>query len=240
MRQVPRNKHISYSIIGDGKVANHFCRYFDLLNLPYTKWSRSRNLQKELKTTSSHVLLLISDEAIESFYKENKKFFQKKTVVHFSGCHSFPDMKVAHPLMSFGSKLYDLEVYKNIPFVLEKEEDFYKILPGLENPFYFISKEKKALYHSYCVMAGNFTSLLWSFVEEGFRKHLGMDSKVLEVYKKKVFENVIENSSASLTGPFLRGDKSTIEFNLKALEKDKLFSIYEAFLNSYQKKEGGL
>jgi len=145
-RQVPQKTKASYFLIGEGRVAKHFSYYFDLLGLSFRSWSRKKNSPDELDLSNvSHVLLLISDDALEPFFRQHKHLFKQKKVVHFSGCRSFDSIKSAHPLMSFGENLYDFDTYKNIPFVLEEGECLKEVLPGLENPSYFLSKEKKAL-----------------------------------------------------------------------------------------------
>ncbi len=67
MRQVPRN--VSYLLIGNGRVARHFQHYFSLLQLPFVTWqgSESPSLLREQIRHASHILLLISDDAIDSF-----------------------------------------------------------------------------------------------------------------------------------------------------------------------------
>ena len=63
------------SLIGNGHVARHFQYYFSLLQLSFTTWHRKESvakLQQEL-TRSSHILLLISDSAIEEFIQQHLK-----------------------------------------------------------------------------------------------------------------------------------------------------------------------
>ncbi|HRE32648.1 MAG TPA: DUF2520 domain-containing protein [Candidatus Berkiella sp.] len=67
MRQVP---FTHYLVIGNGRMARHFCHYLSLLNLPFQTWNRRQydelSLQQAL-LTASHVVVLINDAAIESF-----------------------------------------------------------------------------------------------------------------------------------------------------------------------------
>ena len=238
MRQVPENIH--YTLIGSGRVARHFAHYLSLLNIPYSRWSRSINTPKDLENSlSSHILLLISDKAIGSFFQRHKSYFKNKTVVHFSGSLNFPDIKAAHPLTSFfQSQLYSLETYQKVPFILEKGESFQKVLPKLPNPYTFLDPSQKSLYHSYCVLAGNFTSLIWQAVSERFEKRLSLNPKILEPYKEQIFKNLKRGAKNGLTGPLSRQDHVTIESHLQALKSDDLLGIYEAFLKFYQKQRG--
>lgn len=66
MRQVSK-----YLIIGSGQMATHFVYYLKLLNLPWQQWSRKNNTAQELveySKTCPHVLLLISDQAIDNIF----------------------------------------------------------------------------------------------------------------------------------------------------------------------------
>ncbi len=64
---------LSYGIIGNGKVANHFSHYFNLLNIPVVKWSRTTvsNTEnpslKSLFSSCHYILILISYDSIGAF-----------------------------------------------------------------------------------------------------------------------------------------------------------------------------
>ena len=80
----------SYLIIGAGNTATHFQHYLRLLNISFQNWNRQQNTIDELLNRSqsaSHILLLISDDAIEDFFHTHA-FLKNKIVVHFSGCLS--------------------------------------------------------------------------------------------------------------------------------------------------------
>ena len=128
MRQVPK-----YLIIGNGRAARHFKRYFELLHLPFQNWSRVANTNQELvdlSKNSSHVLLLINDSAIKDFIADNQCLLAAKYLIHFSGCLVLENCFGAHPLMTFGQDLYNLEIYQSMPFILEEgAPDFPVLLP---------------------------------------------------------------------------------------------------------------
>ena len=87
MRQVPH-----YLIIGDGRMAHHIKSYLDYLFLPYLAWSRKKNsihVLEALLTETTHVLLLISDDAIDPFIEKNIPQTSQNTLIHFSGLLSF-------------------------------------------------------------------------------------------------------------------------------------------------------
>ena len=76
----------SYLIIGSGRAAHHFSHYFRLLQLNFQTWNRHEPwalLQTRLEK-ATHVLLLISDSALENFFQANHHQFDR-IWVHFSG-----------------------------------------------------------------------------------------------------------------------------------------------------------
>jgi hypothetical protein len=87
---------------------------------------------------------------------------QEKHLVHFSGSLVTPVAEGAHPLMTFGPDLYDLATYHSIPFNLDAGgTPFHELLPGLPNSSFVIPAAERPYYHALCVMAGNFSNLLW-------------------------------------------------------------------------------
>lgn len=235
MGQVPKLK---YLLIGSGRLARHLSFYFKHLNLNFDTSSRRDHSPSELNNKikgSDVVLLAISDGGISSFYDSQSENAAEKIWVHFSGALHHPEILGFHPLMSFGSDLYDPKTYLSIPFISEMEQkSFEQVFPELPNPHFKISKEKKALYHAYCVMGGNFTQLLWWMVEEAFEKELGLPAASLHSIKSQVFSNTLKDSKSALTGPLVRGDSETIEKNILALEGNTP-ALYREFVNVYQR-----
>lgn len=231
MRQVSR-----YLIIGDGRVATHFKHYLGLLGIVCQQWSRSQSdfdQLKKLAKWSDVSLLLIADGSIEPFIQTHD-FLRKKFCVHFSGKLVSEHMTSAHPLMLFGSDLYDLDVYQKIPFILEKDRaDFSTLFPALKNPYYEIPANMKPFYHALCVMSGNFTCLLWKKLFDELDQTLNIPIEAAFPYLQQVFRNLQNNYQQALTGPLVRGDQATIAANLQALEGDSYQGVYQAFLNGF-------
>jgi len=224
---------MQYLIIGSGRTARHFVHYFQLLGLPFELWNRHETqtqFQLSLKK-ATHVLLLISDSAIESFFREHLSQFPGK-VVHFSGSLEIPGVHSAHPLMTFAQELYSLEDYQVIPFVSTSPLAFQDLLPGLANPAFKIKPEQKAFYHALCVLSGNFTTLLWQKMNSGM-KDLGLPEGVHLPYMKQIFKNLEQNPSGALTGPLARKDLKTVLANDKSLTGDPIQNIYRAFVKTY-------
>ena len=235
-----------YALLGGGRLARHMRHYLALLNLPASGWARDRNSalnshaiddpRRRLQATiepASHVLLLVADGAIAEVVN-SYPFLREKTLLHCAGALSFPGIAGAHPLMTFGDQLYDPEQYRRVPFIVERGYRFEDLLPGLPNPHREIAPESKARYHALCVMAGNFSQLLWDAVAARFE---GMDlpPALLAPYLRQVTENFIATRASALTGPLSRGDRATIERNLGALAGDRLQGLYRAFLEFYSK-----
>jgi len=103
------------------------------------------------------------------------------------------------------------------------------LLPGLPNPHFEIAPAHKAHYHALCVMAGNFSQILWQAVVTRFGS-VGLPAETLDPYLRQVTDNFIAARGSALTGPLSRGDKATIERNLAALAGDGLQHLYRAFL----------
>jgi predicted short-subunit dehydrogenase-like oxidoreductase (DUF2520 family) len=219
-------------IVGAGKLAKHLNHYFHLLELSPLAWDRAQDphLLKTKAAQASHILLAISDSAIENFYCLNLAGLDK-TVVHFSGALNIPDLIAAHPLMSFGPELYDRETYFRIHFMLTGADSLIEALPGLPNNFSILAADKKALYHSLCVMGGNFPVILWQKMIAQFES-LGIPKEAARVYLETILGNTLKNPQTALTGPLARKDKHSLIKNIEALENDEFQKIYFAFTDT--------
>jgi 2-dehydropantoate 2-reductase len=220
-----------FLIVGAGKLAKHLNHYLSLLELHPLNWDRSQDphLLKTKIAEASHVLLAISDSAIENFYRKNLAGLDK-TVVHFSGALNIPEVIAAHPLMTFGPELYDRDTYFRIHFVLTGVAALNEALPGLPNDFSVLAPEHKALYHALCVMGGNFPVILWQKMFADFER-LGISREAARVYLETVLHNTMKSPQTALTGPLARRDKATVLKNIEALENDPFQEVYFTFAN---------
>jgi hypothetical protein len=229
----------SYLIIGNGRVATHFARYFSLESLPFKQWSRREsegdtNL-RELARDASHVLLLISDRSIEPFFNEHS-FLNEKTCLHFSGSLVSGKIRGAHPLMTFSHEPYDLETYRRISFVLEKDRGtMAELLPGLSNPHVALDAAQKPLYHALCSMSGNFSVLLWERVFSEFENKLELPRSALRPYLERITMNLlgVKTGDSVLTGPLARNDRAVIDKHLSVLKGDPYEQVYRAFIAAF-------
>ena len=224
-------------LIGSGRLARHLQFYFQQKNILFTTWNRSQELSRlqNLASESSHILLAISDSALESFIHQNlnQDSFSEKKIVHFSGALSIAGTFSAHPLMSFGPDLYLLQDYEKIHFVITGVKPLQELVPGITNHFTVISEKDKALYHALCVMGGNFPILLWQKMSVGL-KALGLPDEATKIYLEKIVENFNRQGHLALTGPLARKDFTTIQSNLTALSEDPFQKVYAAFVEAHK------
>ncbi len=232
MEQVPDRK--PYGIIGAGRAATHLSKYLELSRIPFITWSRkasSEAVEYALQKCET-ILLLISDDSILGFLQAHPSL-RNHRLAHFSGARSFDGVIGLHPLASFSTRLFSLAEYQSIPFVTEKgEPGFSEVFPDLPNPHRAISKSAKARYHALCVLAGNFSSLLWEkyFTE---MENLGIEPDLASGYLRNIFENIKANPLDSLTGPLPRNDQNTLKNNLASLEGDPYQSVYRSFMRAF-------
>lgn len=235
MGPVLESTNTPYGIIGDGRMAQHMGCYLDFLNIPYRQWSR--RLEHDASTTLDAtvdpcriVLVLISDAAIEPFISSRLELADK-TLVHFSGSLTTNHAQGMHPLSTFAADLYALSTYETIPFICEDGPNrFDDLFPALPNPHYCIATELRPLYHSLAVMAGNFTTMLWTKLFDSFEDRLGLPRAVAVPYLKQVALNIELAPADAATGPLARGDRETVNANIAALDGDPFQSVYQAFL----------
>ena len=239
----------NYAIVGGGRLARHFSEYFRLLEIPHTRWTRDRRSSfntfeipdagqrlKETVGKADVVLLLVPDKAIAAVLKKYP-FLHEKQLIHCSGSMSIPGVAGAHPLMTFAEELYEIETYQKLPFVIEKGASFTRLFPGLPNPHFVMNVEDKSRYHAMCVMAGNFSQILWKAVAWRFEQQFELPAETLRPYLAQVAENFIQAPESALTGPLTRNDQQTIDRNLDSLADDPLQDLYAAFVRFYQQEE---
>lgn len=207
---------------------------FDLSSKTTTlfSWDRTQPIELlyDLANSVDRIWLLISDSALEPFFLEHLKPFNK-VVIHFSGALSIKGMIGAHPLMTFSTQLYSLNVYRQIPFVLDKTDcSLQDLAPQLKNSSYYLSSEQKPYYHSLCVLGGNLPHLLWQKMRNGMLE-LGLPDHVIDLYLDQNLQNFKSNPEHSLTGPLARKDLHTIKKNLNALNNDPYQNIYQSFVD---------
>lgn len=231
MRQVPH-----YLIIGNGRVASHMRHYFTLLHLSYSSWHRQQHHSQLIQALklATHVLLLISDHAVDSFIAEHLQPHHSR-LIHFSGSLVTDNAYGVHPLMTFSDGLYELEQYQAIPFIIDHDAlPFEDLLPGIANQHMRLQKSLKPKYHALCVMSGNFSCILWQKFFNTLESEFNIPKSFAYLYLHQQTQNLLTRPQTALTGPLVRGDKITIEKNIAALENDPFQEVYQSFIDCYQ------
>jgi predicted short-subunit dehydrogenase-like oxidoreductase (DUF2520 family) len=228
-------------LIGDGRLARHLAHYFGQLGLAHAAWSRRLEAEGHCAPLASLVrpdtraLLAISDGAIEPFIEVHAEL-ANVTRVHFSGRLTSTRAFGAHPLFSFAGTLYERELYERIPFVIDRGAPcLTTLLPGLPNPWFHIEPEQRPRYHALCVLAGNFTTLLWRKLFYELERELGMPREQALPYLESV-QRGLAGAGAPLSGPLSRGDRAALHSNLEALQGDPFEQVYRAFVSAYEEQ----
>jgi 2-dehydropantoate 2-reductase len=228
-------------LIGDGRLARHLRRYFAQLSLNHAIWSRRLEAQKlcpkldAVVHSRTRALLAISDRAIEPFVQSHPEL--GKTVrIHFSGRLASPLAIGAHPLFSFAGTFYERGLYERIPFVIDQGcPPLASLIPGLPNPSFFIEPGRRERYHALCVLAGNFTTLLWRKLFFELDADLGMPREQVLPYLESITRG-LGGTGLPLSGPLSRGDRATLQRNLEALKGDPFEQVYSAFVSAYEQQ----
>jgi hypothetical protein len=250
MGQVPADTPVSghspYGFVGDGRLSRHWRHYFTSLGIPWKLWSRrlARPNGKpgvtaiEALAGCPVILLAVSDDAIGPVMARLRmEGLDDRTYVHFCGGRSFEGAFGAHPLMSFGTTLYEPAFYRDIPVFVDHNAahpdpiaEFRALFPRLPNPCFPLKTEDKAYYHALCALAGGFTAVLWRDFFAAMDSRFGAPREALAAYPRRIVENVIASHDGALTGPVARGDTETIQMHLDALDGTALAGVYQAFI----------
>ncbi len=219
----------SYGLVGRGRVAHHMARYLEFEGQRVTTWHRGLSSRPaDALSAADIVLLAISDDALVGFIADHPTL-GNLPLVHFSGSLTIDGAAGFHPLMTFGPESYDLETYRSIPFVVERGGPLFKeIFPHLRNESHIIDPELKPLYHALCVLAGNFTTLLWLKAMDDFEMRLGLPRELLRPFLERTAANTLAHGRAAMTGSLERGETGTIERDLQGLAGDPYRQVYAA------------
>ncbi len=228
----------TYGLIGRGRLAEHLAHYLDLEGLTHIPWHRGMESRPgEALRDAEVILLAISDDAIAGFPADHPALCDRP-LVHFSGSLVIAEIAGLHPLMTFGPELYDLETYRSVPFVTEREgARFSDIFPTLENQRQAIDPELKPLYHALCVLSGNFTTILWGKAMRDFEERLGLSRDLLRPFLERTAVNTLVGGPNALTGSLARGERSTIERDLEGLAGDPFRGVYLAVAEAVAGRE---
>lgn len=228
----------TYGLIGRGRLATHLARYLELEGRTVVRWNRGCGRPPhEVLADADVILLAISDDALEPFVERYAELADRP-LVHFSGSLTLAAAHGLHPLMTFGPETYDLDTYRAVPFVAELGgPSFADLFPGLRNPAWAIGPELKPLYHALCVLAGNFSAILWSKAMDDFESRLGLPRDVLRPFLERTAANTLASGRAALTGSLARAERGTIVRDLDGLAGDPFHAVYRAFVDAVVPEE---
>jgi len=219
-------------IIGSGRLARHWKHYLNLEGLPFYEWSRRDPLRLADYVKGRNVgavYLLLSDAALEPFYREHRTLLPASVRwFHASGALVVEGMIDAHPMMSFAEELYELERYRSISIttaapVAALESTLFADLQNVITP---IAAEDKARYHALCVLGAAGTGALWTLLEKEWQA-LGIGPAQWRPYQAQIFANLVSQGRHAITGPWVRGDQVTTAKNFEALESPSARKLYE-------------
>ncbi len=109
----------------------------------------------------------------------------------------------------------------------------------MHNPSWTIDPELKPLYHALCVLAGNFTTLLWLKAMDDFEMRLGLPREMLRPFLEQTAANTLAHGRAAMTGSLARGETGTIERDLQGLAGDPYRQVYAAIARASGSREVG-
>lgn len=230
------NQSNTYGVVGKGRVAGHLIHYLRLKNQHVVQWYRGQTRTPDQALAQANIILiLISDDEIESFIQKNT-WLKNKTVIHCSGSLVTKLAQGFHPHFNFTRQLYNQDTYEKIPFVIEKGKfKFQEVFPELSNPSYEIAKKDRPLYHALCVLSGNFPTILWQAVNKTYMKKLKLPDSFFVPYIQNCVDQFSQDPENALTGPLARGDKKTIQKNIQALKGSPMQDIYKVFVKKFPK-----
>ncbi len=234
MRQVP------YCIVGLGRLGRHIAHYLSLLGINHVKWTRVQPSQylQDCLSRARVCLLCIPDDVIDSFIQNHICLDTNRAItwVHFSGALDVPGVYGLHPLMTFTDTLLSLEAYQQIPLIVTKHTPA-TLLADWPNPRYTILADQKALYHAWCVLAGNGTTVLWQQFHRFLSQTLGVPDSVAKPYCQQIMTNLLVNPVAALTGPWAREDQNTVAKHQTALAGHDAQALYQALYQLFRSQE---
>jgi hypothetical protein len=238
-------------ILGTGRLAKHLQFYLGSLGLEVVSLS-ARRLTTAALLSPTHIWIAVSDKAIEPVLREARGLLSNagldpsvKQWLHSAGGLALSDDAGAalfHPLMLFpAGHFYEASFYRRIPFITTAEDDASTTITalGLPNPIFRIKKSEQPFYHAMCVLLSNLPYTLWVSIEQEAAKRWDLPRTALTPILEKTIAAFRERGADGLTGPWVRGDETTIEHHQSTLAATQFAEIYEAGLRLFQLGQKG-
>ncbi|GLH71883.1 hypothetical protein GETHLI_03850 [Geothrix limicola] len=137
--------------------------------------------------------------------------------VHLAGGLHLPVVPCAHPLTSFDGRARD---WSGTPLAITGPvpDDLRRAFGDLGFAAFDLPGELKPLYHAAAVLTSGHAATLWLGAEALLRSRgVALPGRGLLPLAEATLRNVAELGAAGRTGPFVRGDESTIARDAEAL-----------------------
>ncbi len=185
------------------------------------------------------IWLTTNDDALPNVVKNidaiSSLFDKEKTFVHTSGVYSLSTLfalekkgfsiATAHPLLAFNNTETSVQLLEQTLFGIEKEEKrLLSLFNQIENDYFFVSSNKKQLYHLASTVLSNYLVTL-SHISNKIYKQAGMDTAIINRATKPLLQSVLNNlqqkkTTEALTGAIQREDVQTITQHIDSLKKE--------------------
>ncbi len=252
---------MNISFIGSGNVAHHLMQAFDKAghsieeifsrNIEQAAIYANRykaNLRTDLQNFAAEsdlIILSISDDAIPTLAEQLKMF--NTPVVHTAGSvniqvlsstrHSYG---VLYPLQTF-SKEKEID-YSQIPYFIESSDDILTrkledLITSTQATFKYLNSEQRMQLHIAAVFACNFSNFMFDLAAQLLHKQDIPFSSLMPLIQECIQKLEHLSPEQAQTGPAKRGDNSTMQKHMKALESQpELQKIYELLSREIEKK----
>lgn len=239
------NKHITCTLIGNGKVGKSFTQLLTKNGISVNLLGRDYLSKTDIIKDSDIIIISVNDEAIEHVCESIASSLKPNTIVNHcsgaiesnvlisaqeKGCH----IASTHPLNTFPTLEAALNTFANNQhqtyLMAEGDDQALKILLPLFEKLGFqtlsIKTSNKAAYHAATVFACNYLTTLMDLSLQSAQM-AGIDKAtfwqavqpLLNATLNNISNNIEQNDIASaLSGPIARGDSITLEKHLKAFD----------------------
>lgn len=182
------------------------------------------------------VMIAVKDQQIEDVARQlaqSSKINSDSIIFHCSGAltsklisqFGYKNAASVHPMFSFAATLVDQADFRGTNCAFEGSEAAWDILQQLFKlvgaKLFRLSADKKVLYHSACVFAANFSSVMVEISERLFLAS-GIDQKICAELAQRLaassFRNICElGFKPGITGPAVRRDSAVISQHINEL-----------------------
>jgi predicted short-subunit dehydrogenase-like oxidoreductase (DUF2520 family) len=191
-----------FSILGRGRAGRALA----------AAWGERTRLLSHDARPEGLVLLAVPDDAVQGLASA----FPGRCA-HLSGSLHLETVPCLHPLTSFDGQARDwrgtpLALTGPVSDILRRAFEDLGFLP------FHLAPEAKALYHACAVLASGHAATLWLGAERLLREAgISLPGRGLLPLAEATIRNLAEHGEAGRTGPFVRGDESTIARDARAL-----------------------